>query len=118
MSEEQISVAAEPPVQRQVRTPEQVEWIRARYNPDALLRLARATPDYYEHKGSYLPDVSALAYIDWERAEKAEDDAARLRDALLGIESEVTTYITGGQDKTELLEEIDKITRAALRSAS
>ncbi len=45
------------------RTDEQMEWIRDRFKPDGLLRLAHSTQDYYDQKGYYLPDVAALAFV-------------------------------------------------------
>jgi hypothetical protein len=62
-----------------LRTPEQMEWIRDRFKPDGLRRLARSTPDYYEQKGYYLPDVAALAYAEWERAEALVAELEQLR---------------------------------------
>lgn len=50
------------PLSSTLRTPEQMEWINDRFKIDALARLARSTPDYYESKGYYLPDVAALAH--------------------------------------------------------
>lgn len=62
-----------------LRTPEQMEWIRERFKPDGLRRLAFSTADYYEQKeGSYLPDVAALAYEEWARAEDLERELRRL----------------------------------------
>ena len=39
-----------------------MEWIHGRFTVDGLARLACSTPDYYEQKGGYLPDVAALAH--------------------------------------------------------
>ena len=50
------------PLPSSLRTPEQMEWIHDRFKIDGLARLARSTPDYYEQKGYYLPDVAALAH--------------------------------------------------------
>lgn len=72
------------PLHSPLRTREAMEWIHDRYKVDALERLARSTPDYYETHGNYLPDVSALAHaallaLEDERA-MAEQSIETLRD--------------------------------------
>lgn len=67
----------------EIRTPEQMEWIRVRFKPDGLVRLARSTQDYYDHKGYYLPDVAALAYANGLE-----------RDALLAVVSQMQASLT------------------------
>ena len=54
-----------------VRTPEQMDWIRERFKPDGLERLARADRDYLDSHGYYLGDVAALALDNHERLARA-----------------------------------------------
>jgi hypothetical protein len=58
------------PFRSELRTREQMEWIHDRYKVDALERLARSTPDYYNTHGNYLPDVSALAHAAIREAQR------------------------------------------------
>lgn len=61
------------PLGSELRTPEQMVWIRERFTPDGLERLARPTPGY-ESKGCYyLPDVAALAHAAIREAERLRD---------------------------------------------
>ena len=65
-----------------LRTPEQMEWIRDRFKPDGLQRLARSTQDYYDQKGYYLPDVAALAYENGVERDALLAERDTLADAL------------------------------------
>ncbi len=60
-----------------LRTPEQMEWIRERFTIEGLARLARADRDYADDHGYYLPDVAALAHDALARCVAAEQALAR-----------------------------------------
>lgn len=75
------------------RTSEQLEWIRDRFKPDGLLRLAQSTQDYYDHKGYYLPDVAALAYENGRERDKALAALASLREGGSDAWAEVSALV-------------------------
>ena len=81
------------------RTPEQMEWIRERFKPDGLLRLAHSTQDYYDSHGYYLPDVAALAYMDGAELSRLRDGLQRVLDEapyLDGPEKELIRSLLAG----------------------